>query len=257
MRIKTGFVVCLGVWVSLLCCNASQAAIVFSDSFTYPDGALTTVSGGTWANHSGTAGQVNVVSGQTHLTEAESEDVNAAISGGPYTSGLLYAGLDFNFTSLPQGVGQYFFHFKDATTSGFRGRVFATVTDAAPGFYRIGITNGSNSGVVTVPVDLALNTPHRLVLSLDTGTTPVSTLYLDSPTETGGTVATDVVTALPITSIALRQSSTSGPTTMGILDVDNLVVSTSYGDAAVVPEPAALGLLSSCVLALSRRKRRA
>ena len=257
MRTKTRFAICLGTLALLLCCNPGQAAIVFSDSFTYPDGALTTVSGGTWANHSGTAGQVNVVSGQTHLTEAESEDVNAVISGGPYTSGKLYAGLDFVFSSLPQGAGTYFFHFKDSTTSGFRGRVFATIQDAASGFYRIGITNGSNTGIVTVPTDLALNTPHRLVLSLDTGATPVSTLYLDSPTETGGTVATDVVTALPITSIAFRQSTTSGPTTMGVLDVDNLVVSTSYSDAAVVPEPAALGLLTLCVPALSRRKRRA
>src|SRR3954463_11621114 len=106
----------------VLVAGQSHGAPIFSDNFTYPDGALTTISGGTWANHSGTAGQVNVTSNQVFLTEGESEDVNAVVSGGPYSSGTLYAGLDVNFSALPSANGGYFFHFKDATVSGFRGR---------------------------------------------------------------------------------------------------------------------------------------
>src|SRR5215218_2735758 len=133
----------------VFCAGQSRGAIIFSDTFTYPDGALITVGAPTWTTHSGTAGQVNVTSNQVFLTEGESEDVNAVIAGGPYSTGTLYAGLDFNFSALPSLNGGHFFHFKDATTSGFRGRVFATQAGAAAGTLRIGIANGSNSGFVT------------------------------------------------------------------------------------------------------------
>src|SRR5437667_39099 len=102
----------------------AAAALLFSDDFnSYADGPLITVSGGIWATHSGTAGQVDVQSQEVNLTAAESEDVNAVITGGPYTSGLLYFGLTVNFSILPAGAGGYFAHFKDATASGFRARL--------------------------------------------------------------------------------------------------------------------------------------
>jgi hypothetical protein len=236
--------------VILLITNA-RAAVIFSDAFTYPDGALVGAPGSPWANHSGTAGQVNVVSNQVSLTQAESEDVNAVIAGGPYTSGTLYAGIDINFSSLPTGTGGYFFHFKDATASGFRGRVFAEVTDAAAGTFRLAITNGSNSGYVSIPTDISLNTTHRLVLAYDTAAV-VSTIYLDSLTETGGAVATDVVTPFAITSIALRQSVVSGAG-MGTLTADNLIVGTTFADVAVVPEPASLGFVATALFITGRR----
>ena len=236
----------------VLFAGQSHGALVFSDNFTYPDGVLTTVSGGTWANHSGTAGQANVTSNQVFLTEGESEDVNAVIAGGPYSTGTLYAGLDVNFSALPSLNGGYFFHFKDATASGFRGRVFATQAGAAAGTFRLGITNGSNAGVVTIPTDINLNESHRLVLAYDTANA-VATLYLDASTETGGVVATDVVTSLPITSIALRQSIVSG-SGMGMLNADNLLVGTTFADVAVVPEPATVGFAALSALLLLRRR---
>lgn len=230
----------------------SHGAIIFSDNFTYPDGVLTTVGAPTWTNHSGTANQVNVTSNQVFLTEGESEDVNAFVSGGPYSTGTLYAGLDVNFSALPSLNGGYFFHFKDATTSGFRGRVFATQAGAAAGTFRLGITNGSNAGIVSIPTDISLSSTHRLVLAYDTATA-VATLYLDATTETGGVVGTDVVTALPITSIGLRQSIVSG-SGMGMLNADNLLVGTTFADVATVPEPATLGLAMFGALAFARRR---
>jgi len=230
----------------------SHGAIIFSDNFTYPDGSLTTVGAPTWTNHSGTVGQVNVTNNTVFLTEGESEDVNAVVSGGPYTSGTLYAGLDINFSALPSLNGGYFFHFKDATTSGFRGRVFATQAGAGAGSFRLGITNGSNAGIVSIPTDINVNESHRLVLAYDTATA-IATLYLDATTETGGVVATDVVTTLPITSVALRQSIVSG-SGMGMLNADNLLVGTTFADVATVPEPAALGLALFGPLAFARRR---
>ena len=135
----------------------ASATTLFSDDFnSYADGSLVTVSGGVWANHSGTLGQVDVFSRGVNLTENESEDVNALISGGPYSSGVLYYGLTVNFSALPSfAAGGYFAHFKDATT-GFRARLFVTTTGAAPGTYRLGINNGSTPVSVIFPTDLTL-----------------------------------------------------------------------------------------------------
>jgi len=163
----------------------ARAAVLLTENFTYPDGALVGAAGSPWASHSGTAGQVNVASNQVQLTQAESEDVNASLAGNPYSTGTLYAGTDFNFSALPGGTGGYFMHFKESGVTVFRGRVFASITGAAVGSYRIGISNGSNT-FTAIPVDLNLGDTHRLVLAYDTAAA-TSTLYLDSLTETGGT----------------------------------------------------------------------
>jgi hypothetical protein len=223
--------------------NAS-ATPLFSDNFnTYADGPLTTVSGGIWANHSGTLGQVDVQSGAVNLTATESEDVNAQITGGPYTSGLLYFSLTVNFSVLPAGAGGYFAHFKDATTSGFRARLFATTNGAAFGFYRLGINNGSTPVSVTFSTDLSLGSSHQAVVRYDAGAVS-TTLWVDPTLETDPSVtATDVVTGFGITSIALRQSTASGAG-MGTLTADNVLVATSFAEVVSVPEPSSILLAS-------------
>lgn len=230
-----------------------DAAVVKDDTFTYANGPLTTVSAGTWANHSGTALQVDVAGNAVNLTGAETEDVNTTLSGAPYTSGTLYAGLDFNLSALPAGTGNYFAHFKDTTNSGFRGRVFATIVGAGAGTYRIGIAD-TTASYVTIATDLSLNSSHRFVVAINTATGK-STLYLDSPTETGGLVATDATTALAISTFAFRQSIASG-NSMGTMVVDNLKVATTYAETAI-PEPTSLALLGLGCLSLLARRRKA
>ena len=51
------------------CAAQARASVIFSDNFTYPDGPLVGAPGSPWANHSGTAGQVNVTSNQVELTQ--------------------------------------------------------------------------------------------------------------------------------------------------------------------------------------------
>jgi hypothetical protein len=230
--------------------GSAKAAIVLDESFTYTDGALITTSAGAWVTHSGTAGQVDVASGKVNVTESESEDVSRSLTGAPYTTGLLYAAMDVTFTSLPStAAGTYFYHFKDATTSGFRGRVYAMTTGAATGTLRFGIADTTTT-VAAIPVDIALNTTHRLVIANDPSTGR-STLYLDSPTETGGTVATDATTPLAISTIALRQSAGEG-----VLNGDNLRVATSYAEAySGVPEPTGLAFLAVGAVGLLHRRR--
>ena len=58
------------------------AALLFSDSFDYPDGALVTVSTNLWMHHSGSVtGEVVVASGRVWLSEACTEDVHRAAGG--------------------------------------------------------------------------------------------------------------------------------------------------------------------------------
>ena len=210
-----------------------QAEILFSDNFTYPDGPLVTIAGARWSTHSGTAGQVEVVSGAIGLTQSKSEDVSAMLAGQPFpsnTNAVLYARCVVSFQSLPKGPnGGYFAHFKDGAT-GFRGRVFATTNGAAPGFLRLGIANAGNIADKIIETDLSVNTSYPVVLRWDVGNA-VGTLWLNPTTEVdAGVTASDTSTAVSITAFALRQSLSSG-NGMGALQVDDLVVSTSFAEA--------------------------
>ncbi|MCZ7636521.1 MAG: hypothetical protein M5U12_11155 [Verrucomicrobia bacterium] len=83
-----------------------QAELLLTEPFAYPDGPLVDVSGGRWATHSGTAGQVNVRAEAVDLTDQESEDVNLALPSSPLpasSDAVLYAAFTVNFTALPRG----------------------------------------------------------------------------------------------------------------------------------------------------------
>src|ERR1051325_162590 len=114
-------VLAVGYFPSLL-----SAGILVQEPFDYPNGPLVSVSGGVWATHSGTTGQVDVLSGRANLSGSESEDVNTTLAGAPYpatTNTVLYASFTANFSSLPSPSGEYFLHFKDTTTSNFRAKL--------------------------------------------------------------------------------------------------------------------------------------
>lgn len=207
---------------------SAHAAVVLNEPFTYADGALITVSSGLWSTHSGNVpGQVDVASGKVNLSQSETEDVNAPISGSPYSSGNLYASFVVNFSTLPSGSGTYFAHFKDATTSGFRGRVFAQTTGAAAGQFRLGVAN--SSGPAIIQTDLSLNTDYIVVMRYDTAAA-TSTLWINPGSETATSDradAVDSIGALAISTFGLRQA-----TAMGILTLDNLKVGTAFADVA-------------------------
>jgi hypothetical protein len=86
------------VFVFAACCvvalTTSNAALLLYEPFNYADGPLVTVSGGTWTTHSGTNGQIGVISGRVDLRVPDTEDVNALVLGQPYPSStnvILYA----------------------------------------------------------------------------------------------------------------------------------------------------------------------
>jgi len=229
--------------------SSANAVVVFSDSFGYATGPIVGATGSPWLTASGTALQVDVGAGVVNLTTVESEDVGAPLTGGPFTTGTLYASAIINLSALPTGT-TYFLHFGGtAVDTNFRGRVHATITGAAVGSFRFGIGD-TTSTIVSIPTDLSLNTNYNVVVAQDTATGR-STLYLNPNSEIGGTVATDTTSAIVagIGGIRLRQSAG-----IGILTIDDLVVGTTFADV-VIPEPTTLGLIAAgSVLALRRRK---
>lgn len=213
--------------------GSAGAAVILDETFTYADGALTNVSAGKWAIHSGTTA-INVAGEKAIISQANSQDNNAQLTGAPYSSGNLYASFVVNFSALPTGGGTYFAHFKDATTSGFRCRVFSVATGAAAGSFRVGIARGSGAAVV-IPTDLSLNTDHLLVIRYDAATT-ASTLWINPGSEGAVTdraeATTDTTGALDITSFGLRQAGN-----LGTLTLDNLKVGTAFTDVVEGGDP--------------------
>src|SRR5208283_3421902 len=139
----------------------AQAVLLLSDSFSYPDGPLVTVSSNVWVHHSGSVtGEVAVVSGLVLLNEANTEDVNALLAGQPYPSSgstnVFYASFTVKFTSLPSGGGAYFAHFKNSSTT-FRARIWALIGGAVLDRFRLGISSiDSSAASATNTMDLRL-----------------------------------------------------------------------------------------------------
>jgi endonuclease/exonuclease/phosphatase family metal-dependent hydrolase len=224
--------------LTFLCARFSRASIIFSDSFDYPNGSIVTNSGGVWATHSGITGQVQIVSSRVLLTQTNTEDINAQLAGQPYpatTNALLYARFTINFATFPSGAGTYFAHFKDASATGFRDKIFATTNGAPAGFFRVGVGNATNSNFAVLNSNLSLHADYILVTRY-APSNATSTLWLNPLNESDpGLNAVDSATTLSITSFALRESL-SGSDGMGTLVFDDLRIGTSFSD--VVPNVA-------------------
>ncbi len=213
----------------------ARGTLLFSETFTYPEGPLVAVSGGVWNHHSPSGsgtGEVQVVSGAVFLTQTNFEDVSALVPGQPYgtsTGTVLYAGLRLKFGQLPSGAGDHFLHFKPSGASGFRARIFATTNTASPDSFRVGLANADTAWNVLIQSNLAVNTSYLLVLRYGVSNA-TSSLWLNPVAENSpGVTAADPTTPQTITSIALRQN---GSTTVGFgnLFLDELRIGTAFGD---------------------------
>lgn len=220
-----------------LAVSAQAGTLLLNEPFAYGPGALTTVSAGLWVNHSGTAGQVDVASGKVNLTQSESEDVNALLAA--YSTTNLYASFVVNFSALPAGVGEYFAHFKNVTTSNFRCRVFANTNGTDGTKFRVGITRGASGATpVYIATDLSLNTDYKLVVRYN-ALSAESTLWLNPGSESAigdRADALDSTTTNAIVAFALRQVGQNP--SMGTLTLDDLKVGTNFTDVVAVSNPA-------------------
>jgi len=219
-----------GLAVFMVLAITAEAVVLFSDSFDYPDGALVTVSTNLWSHHSGSVtGEVTVASGRVLLSEANTEDVHALLTGQPYpasgATNVFYAGFKVKFTTLPSESGTYFAHFKDAG-NGFRARIWALTSGSAPGRFRLGLSSTSNAVVsVTCSLDLRLNTDYIVVTRL-VNSNSVSTLWINPTAETDTSVSTsEGVSTFTVAGYAFREA-----TDEGVLSVDNLKIGTTFAD---------------------------
>lgn len=210
--------------------------VVFNDHFDYANGATITNSYGIWRHHSPSAsgfGESIITNGALQISRSFDEDINAGLIGQPFDTnetGALYSRFNLKLTTLPTPTGNYFAHFKDNTTSNFCTRVWiSTANTNTGGTYRLGIGNAASSTATSAqfPMDLSLNTNYTVVtrLVLSNG---VSTLWINPAAETDASVtAADTVNNLvAVTSYAFRQDSSEG-----VMQVDDLVVATTFNDA--------------------------
>ena len=210
----------------LVALNAPAALLLF-EPFNYPNGSLITVSGGLWSTHSGTTGEVEVVSGRVDLRVPATEDVNVLL-GQTFpasSSTILYASFTMNFAALPSSSGAYFAHFKGSGTSIQRGKIFAFTTGAGAGQYRVGIANFANTPVVAASGSLNTNVDYRIYLRYIVSNA-TTTLWVEPATEASPSVtASDITTSAALTAFALRQDGG-----IGVLELDDLRVGTSFAD---------------------------
>jgi endonuclease/exonuclease/phosphatase family metal-dependent hydrolase len=214
-------------------CFAVKAALLIHEPFNYTNGPLVTVNGSPWTTHSGTAGQVEVLNGQLDLQVPESEDVNVLMPGQPYpaaTNTVLYASFTLSVSTLPSASGNYFAHFKGASTSNFRAKVFTLGGGAPAGQYRLAISVTNNSATATNLVNLSTGISYRVYFRYGISNA-TATLWVDPSSESSPSVtATDSGSAASLTSFALRQDSG-----IGALRLDDIRIGTSFADVYAAP----------------------
>ena len=224
-----------------------EASVLFSDSFTYSDGAIVANSAGVWIYNSGTAGSMlnsnNALVVSTSRTEDIAHQFSSTIaSNGP--TAALYASMKLTFTGLPTQSGTYFTHFSGDAVTAFKARVWAATTNitsvsvAPAGSFYLGVGNITPSGASPLgPTNGQLTTAfttniqYTLVIRyvLATG---ISTIWVNtnsaSMTEGGTSATADDAPALGnINYFGFRQA-----TGEGTMSVDDLKVGTQFADVA-------------------------
>jgi endonuclease/exonuclease/phosphatase family metal-dependent hydrolase len=215
---------CLAIGILILVsATLANATVLFSDSFSYADGAITNVSGGVWSEHSSGA-PLQVVSGQAQVSSTATQDVHSALLGQPFTTGTLYASFTVKCVTLPTSAGNYFAHFGSST---FRCVVWASTANASANKFRLGIGNTSSASASSGQwvQDLSTNTSYFIVIRYDV-TSGQSTFWLAPSSEADSSVsASDTTSSVPISNFSLRQAAG-----IGTMLIDDLTVATTFAE---------------------------
>lgn len=262
-RILLGTLLTLGIAIS------AKAGLLLQENFeSYPIGPLLTndLTVSPWFGNTGTpatggSGGIQVIADPTgnsvktlQVSQSLSQDIKASIATNntyadvivttnvtgsvsnivygfsPSNSvNALYESMTIYVTTLPaSATPTYFTHFTSDAT-GFRCKLFILTNGAASGSFRIAIQNGGNAITNTIPMDLTPATAYTVVTRYILGTS-VSTVWINPTTESstprvdGGDTQSPTI----INAYSYRQASPEG-----IIDVDNLLVGTTFAD--VVP----------------------
>ncbi|HSU55628.1 MAG TPA: immunoglobulin domain-containing protein, partial [Candidatus Dormibacteraeota bacterium] len=227
----------------LLAAISLQAQVLYFDTLNYPNGNITSTSGGLWAAHSGTGTDSLEVSGRYEVNESRTTDVHRSFTPAA-SSGQLYASFTMRMTNLPSnGGGAYFAHFMDNGTE-FRGRIFVLTNGALPGTFRVGVgnatadSNGTSGGPNQVlPIDMCTNLDYQVVMEYDIDNFD-AILWLNPMTTSdpsAGPTGDVAVFTNGLSAFSFRQN-----TGEGVIKVSNLRVGQTFGD--VVTDPASLAV---------------
>lgn len=249
---------------------AVQATPVFSDTFSFPDGALLGQGGWTITGTS-VVNPIQVSSGQVPLT-TNGQDAYSALPGGITTLAdgeNFYIGLSLN-VSAAQATGDYFLHFTPTVgnTSLFFDRLFVKSSGSG---YVLGWVETSGTGGTPVygTTELSFNAPYRVVMAYhnvagalnDTGALYVNP-FSDLAVELNNTayVTKNWTTVSPenenIAALNLRQGTAGNAPT---LTLDDLNASKTFSEVTTftpVPEPTSLSLMGGFALLASAVLRR-
>jgi hypothetical protein len=225
---------------------AAPAAVLFSETFSYPDGHLASappdggVSGGLWTINGLNFGhKVDVSDGKVtlyhpthpHRTAFSGEDVKrgfSALAAGQ----TIYAGLDVNAWG---NRGNYFADFLGAGP-----KLFVTPFTGNDFTFGIGNENSSHTPTASWASGLTFHTTYRVVMSYDYDTGSAK-LWVNPASESSTYVSIANTATRPLSTFGLYQSFTPVTTLPASQIIDNLVVGTMFDDVLAIPGPTISG----------------
>jgi len=230
----------LALCLAAIVAAPAMATSLLSETFTYADGNL--VPNGGWANFSGAATDVQIVSNRAVGLGPNANDDHVFFAAQPLTS-KTYACFTVKIPAIaaaPKPI--YFLALKDGGTAAFVSRVYVLPIS---GGFTFGLSHSSTSATVGVVAwsasTLLYDHDYNIVINYD----PVaksSTMWVDPANESSPSVSitNSAATSIAVQTVALRQSASAAtlptsPAYVGTADwgfsVDNLGVGTSYIDA--------------------------
>lgn len=212
--------------LGVLAASPAFASIPWSETFTYSDGNLTSVS--SWVTHSGTGTDIQVVNGEAVANSATAPDDNFQFRTQAEASAtdVLYACFRLKITGTQTTSGTYFAHFMNTGTY-FAGRLFAALVDADT--YKLGI-NTTSTTPTTWSAPLNKGEYYNIAIKYDAGT-GLSTLWINPTNESSPSlVGASATIGTLISGFALRQSAG-----YGIATIDDLQVDTYFCIEGAVP----------------------
>lgn len=250
----------------------AHGAILLKDTFSYSDGDMagrTPLVGGSWTvTGTNNATNLEVIGGEARLSLSgnilggaarDSLAAQLQLEGSNYTSSTgdqVFIGFDIRVTTTGGGAFPIVLLSENGALPAVQSsRIIRRAGSAAGTFQLVAANDGAVNGNGEIVADnLTLGTSYRLVARYDhdTGATAMwlgtgsNTLsFIGTATDPGAT------TPLAMSFLSLRQGFASGG---GVQFIDNLVVATSFGEAAVIPEPTIACLLVPIAMGLVRRR---
>jgi hypothetical protein len=228
-------------FAALLCAAPVMATTLLTETFSYPDGGLVSVSGGNWANHSGSGTDVQVVGQVAQGNPLNAPDDNRTFAPQGATAKTYYVcRVMIPTPPAPMTGWTYFAHLKDTGTSNFVGRLW-TLPSGSTFRFGVSVSSASSASYLTniVPwtADLQFDTWYIVAINYDAGLgfsdMWVNPIDESSPKVTSNT-SSGTTTGTLASALAIRQGNggTGLPAPVNwTFKLDSCGVGTSFADA--------------------------